>query len=279
MKTLMLIALEEDEIGQALYEQIGRLYPEAKGGHYFGGQGLDWEDPRTQSVLNALKQDGFQPATGLGPEKPGEFSMDLTRIYDVKDLDEADYLLPLPGRTFDDTARSPAGGLVLGVNRHSASINFGSSWHGLIVSDDFKRLGEQAGLKRLVYRKVELVKPKTGTPRGPYWELTSDLTLPPLAPQMSLVTDAGEVFRGDYKEGCLLREGLTVPSVLYRPPELHFTASAMESLPDFDLALTRETFGGSGNLYRAHVCSRNFRNFCRASRYRADWIPVRRDKV
>src|SRR5206468_10103430 len=115
-----------------------------------------------------------------------------------------------------------------------------------IVSSRFKNLLEKsAATKHLRFRPTILAREAYPEWEAldwadvgpPYWELTSDLLLPPLAPSCKMFDQDGNPFTGDYSNGCYLIEGI------YKLPELHYKASAIATAEPFDVALTLEKFG------------------------------------
>ena len=115
------------------------------------------------------------------------------------------------------------------------------------------------------------LRPGTSTTK-PYWELSSDMTLPPLSSKCSLWSNENKPFNGDYDKGCFIREGL------YSNPELHYERSALVSLSQFDIAQTHERFGnGAMVAYPKLVCSKRFYELCSQHEWEFEWQPVRID--
>ena len=106
-----------------------------------------------------------------------------------------------------------------------------------------------------------------------WWELESDLELPPVSPSMTLETRDGRPFRGDFTEGCLRREGF------HTHTELHYRKSDLERYGPFDAARTYEHFHprGPAPMSRAFVVSHRFYQICRDHGIRTRFVPVRID--
>ena len=81
-----------------------------------------------------------------------------------------------------------------------------SSW--IVVSDRIKRLLEQTSLKHILIRETEVTGKGRERFEGQFWELTSDLILPPLSPYCKLMNNDSWPFHGDYDKGCHYKEGL-----------------------------------------------------------------------
>lgn len=273
MKTIVrLLGITPEEIGAEVYQQL-KIYP-----------GETWrpsllcelpeDDPRMQKMLQLLRQQGLTPWSRLKERRPGEFWMELQRIYDADDYEAASYFIPCPKVKFGAYHTRTAAGLIK-VKRHSTSFPTQIGWLEvwfIVVADALKKEMEQAGLKHILFREIESPGRNRQRFRGHAWELTSDLLLPPLSPICRLFHDGGEPFSGDYDKGCHLIEGQ------YQEAELHYTAEALKEAGDFDLARTRERFGIKDHVaYPRLVASKRFYDFCASRKLKMDWIPVRID--
>jgi hypothetical protein len=108
----------------------------------------------------------------------------------------------------------------------------------------------------------------------PWWELTSDLTLPFVSPSMMLADRHGRrITDGDFSKGCYRHEDL------YGHAELHYRAEDIEPLVGtFDLAHTREAFGQVQDpSVRPLVASKRLYELCRSKGLQSGWAPVRID--
>ena len=172
-------------------------------------------------------------------------------------------------------SQARAGGIRPNVDIADATIG-----NGVVVSDRLRTRMEQAGFQHLVFRETTTNKPPKPPLPGPYWQLWSDLILPPLSPRMFLFGEKDQpyeriAFDGDYEKNWFPREGEFPPDVLFFPMELRYEPGVLEALPPFDLALTRELIGSTS--LRALVVSQRFYQFCAAEKLPMRWLPVRTD--
>ena len=279
MKTLiMLHGIEEEKIGHNLFNRLGEIYPEAKGKHTFPNIGLDGDDPRSQRVLDSLFECGFSPSRDLGVRGDNEFTMNLVRDYDSHDLEQASYLVLKPLHFLgSDITRGVSG--VAQVPQTSKAMDTPIGYisnGGALVSQKIGDLLIKEDMRHLVLREtIALDSDLTTTEKNKVcWELISDLILPPLSSTMYKVDKSGNVISGADGEEYLLREGLSIPDVLYRPAELHYTSEAFSSLPVFDLALTCERAGGESQ-WRSLIASQKLYRLCTKNRLQINWQPVR----
>lgn len=101
----------------------------------------------------------------------------------------------------------------------------------------------------------------------PWWQITSDLTLPPLSPNMDLESTPGQIER---VVGVTPREGA------YAAPELHYRRQDFDGLPDFDAALTYEHIRGLYDFQNLIVSTR-FYKFSHENRLPWKFLPVHVD--
>jgi hypothetical protein len=161
--------------------------------------------------------------------------------------------------------------LILLGNKPPIGSAGGGLW--LLASDRLKQQMEQAQLRHLVFGEVRFLRRQP--PEERYWYLTSDLILPPMAPVYKLVNKHGEPI-SEYEEGCSVREGLSIPEVLYRPLERHYRASDLAKVEPFDIGLAGP-FAQKSSNYLGRVVSNRFYRLCVAHKLKMDWIPVRVD--
>ena len=151
-----------------------------------------------------------------------------------------------------------AGGHVL-QEAYVQGVEFGEDGRiaGFAVSDRIKNLMEEAGLKRISFRSTDIVvdpwKHLKFAPRQPYWEVLSDLILPPI----SATSETGFLYG----------------------PEYHYASQEIQAAGPFDLAQTHEYPGDNVKLGRNWVASKVFCDFCHAQKLPIVWRPVRIDEV
>lgn len=273
MRTLVKFGLFPDEVGNQAYQEILKIYPEGDKGHYINFA-LFEDDPRVPAALGCLERYGFNPWEGFVKREPNELRIRLERVYDEEDYEGASYFVPKPCVDMGSlTERSQAGLLQLETQEVKPKADVGFvSWPFVVVSSRVKQLLEPEAFQHVLIRPTEVVGRHKERFEGQFWELTSDLTLPPLSPYCTLRNDNGQPFDRDYNKGCHYREGL------YTEPELHYTASALKEAEPFDVALTHERFGiKEAVAFRRMVVSKCFYNFCVANQLKMNWVPVRVD--
>ena len=181
------------------------------------------------------------------------------RVYQPEDYAQSEYFKIMPVDNFGSVSeRSANGGLVL-QEAYVQGVEFGEDGRiaGFAVSDRIKNLMEEAGLKRITFRKTDIVpdprKHLKFAPRQPYWEVLSDLILLPL----SATSETGFLYG----------------------PEYHYTSQEIQDAGPFDLAQTHEYSGDGIKLGRNWVASKVFCDFCHAQKLPIVWRPVRIDRV
>jgi hypothetical protein len=264
--------LNHDEVGKSLCRKLAAIYPEGKIGESFRFE-LPDSDPRLRLILNHLTQAGLHAWLDVSRERtPDEYSLELERVYDAADLRATPYLVPHRDEhcpRFEDLSRTPEGWLKVGIGESEFGDPTGlgadlvATSRGLVVSSGLRNELESAGFLHLTFGPV--VPFERGSDRewyllpwaglsDPYWELRSDLILPPLAPSCNVFSAYGDPVNGDFSKGCHMKEGL------YRLAELHYTAAAIAEVEPFDVALTFERF-----------------DFATSRALPLTWIPVRID--
>jgi hypothetical protein len=286
-----LFAPFRDELGDSAFEDLVRIYPEGLQRPHSFWCILPIDDSRTKSVLERLRQAGYTPWQDRSRprDKAREFTLHLERRYDVAHLSFYPYL-ELSPRTEGSWGpyRDEATGFVkLDVHQLDNSADFAAAYTSrYVVADRVKRLIELAGLSHVLFRPALLSDPEeSGDEEGvskilrwedwgpPWWEITSDHTLPPVSSSMDL-TDCKNtpVPPGDPTISYTRREGL------YLWPELHYRAGDMAPAATFDLARTLEHFGGELRWDdRPLVASQRFYHFCIDHGLKAEWVPVQID--
>lgn len=271
-------------ISSSLLEDLCRIHPEGRTGsqgHAFASE-LPLDDPRTAAILERLRNNGMQPWQGRGDRhRDREFSYYLSRVWDDTDLVHFDYLELCP---VSDDMYVPGDGRIGGntiaqmCSPGKASISLlGVGTYTYIAVQRARDALESAnliGLKFLPVEKTyESVDYDLFDEEDTWWELESDIELPPLAPSMTLETRDGRPFQGDFSEGCVRRDGF------YTHPELHYRRADLERIGPFDAARTFEHFHprGPAPRSRAFVVSQKFYQVCRDNGIKTRFVPVRID--
>ncbi len=99
-----------------------------------------------------------------------------------------------------------------------------------------------------------------------WWELWSDLTLPPLSPTMKHTDGNGNVVARDWK-GWKWFSNPTEDD-----DRLHYLDSELKGVEPFDIAVTFEHQASPWQRYL--VVSQKFYQFCKSKKWAADWEPV-----
>lgn len=247
------------------------------------------DDPRVDKVFAVLRKYGWFPHIDETlPMQPNEYFLILERKYTRSDLRKCE-LLKFTGRRYVPDLgwrTKPEGLIVLPVHRMrkiaatdaDTLYTYRPGWD--VVSDRVKRIIEEAGMRHVVFRPTVLVRGK-GMPDDPpaswskvgdpWWEITSDYTLPPLSPTVQIVAQDGSPFVSYKTQNLELREGL------YRIPELHYRRADIERCEPFDLALSYEHIGKPPYQQMKIASQRLYQLFTKYS-IKAAWMPVRLDE-
>jgi hypothetical protein len=278
--------LDSDRLGQALFEELERIHPSggslnSRGNSKRFDLRLPSDDPRTIRVIERLARAGFTPWTNpfLNP-LPNQYSMKLEHVYEPSDLADVEYFVPMARIYSEGLTRTTTGLIELDAGKlvPDADVAF-SDLFKTIVSGRIKEILTSAAPRHLYFKPTVLTRggyEDSSIPRqsigSPFWEVTSDLTLPPLASTCTLLNNEGVECRGDFSSGCFLREGL------FANPEPHYTRESIEASSPFDAALSQERFGiAPKDEDRLLIVSRRFREQLLGAWVEIDWTPVRVD--
>jgi hypothetical protein len=266
------------ELPSALVEQLCAIRPP-------DGESLVWTlaelDPALPRLRACFEAAGWRPGLGPGPAQEGQYILHAERHYHPEDLAQAEYFEPSPYLGINAKPEWDASGrliirseyLLAPLPREIAAAGDGGN-EGLAVCSVLKAELEHAGLRGLIFGKAGVQGPQAERFQGSWWELTSELVLPPLAPHGDLVP-LQQFHPADRRCGCVLRQPPYVPS------ELHYRQSQLASLGAFDLARVREDLllhAGEDAPHRRFVASRRFYEFCQARSLNLRGIPVRIDR-
>ncbi len=289
--------ISRKDIGDQLFAELLRIYPEGKRGDNSQAFGaiLAANDERMLQIRECLEVGGFR-ARELATEREGSFSLRLHRIYDRSELSNYQFLeLGAPAGAYHGVDRSTDGELLIPELKLNGPGDL-SSWDficgyseptWLFVPSRVKDVLAECNFQHLHWKATQywpkgeegsdwsLVKQKTGTP---FWEIESDLILPPVAPSMDLRS---------FDEGIRLRPGdrrvrLCRVDEHFAYPELHYRESDLANLPSFDVARTYENFGPvPSQVFRSSfssiVVSNRFYQLCEDRALKAEWHPVHLD--
>lgn len=220
--------------------------------------------------------------------------MTLIREYEPADFTDVEYLefWPDPLDCVENAGRNEQGYLRLQRPSLECAVAHGGNLHSvifgeIIVPQDVRDRFLASGFRHLMFQPTVLV-----TGEGlyeqrirpipweqfevtqPWWELTSDVVLPPLSPTMDLRNwKSGEPFRpADRLVRCHAKDGF------YNHAERHYRRSELARLESFDVALTFENFGSSHTPSYGIVVSKRFHDCCTENNLKGRWAPVRIDE-
>lgn len=237
---------------------------------------LPMGDERVARLLACLEAHSYWAWNGRGAKVPGEISMRISRTYDRKDFQAAPALLLNPvSHVFSIEPRTDDGRLVVETRNLKPTVRLGATHYGLVVAAEIKEALEREGLVGLIFRPIEFrgLARAVADRSARFWELDSEVILPPLSPRMRFYhASGGAEVSGDGPPPFVYREGPDFPEINSEPPELHYTAESWADVPPFDLARTRERPLGdrgipiaSPKLYRALA----------GLKVSVAWVPVR----
>jgi len=279
MKTKACLIVHAKFSGEDVVQALSDIYPKGRDGGRFECS-LPWGNSMMMRLLEVLAAHGLKP-TAPGPATPSDYHFAIDRTYGRSDLQEAAYLTFSSKTLLYVVKRDEDGTLRLRTDRLKRGLDIGSAtqpW--LVVSDRVKDLIEGSDLLHAAFRQVLIDRPADGaTKRGAasFWELTSNLILPPMAPPARFIHGrTGAEVPADSAEPFIFREGIDIPGYYFLPPEPQYEEAALKSVGPFDLALTFEKIFG-GDLGGVPICSQRFRQFCidNALEQKMDWTPVR----
>lgn len=304
-----------EDVGEQLFAELVRTHPEGirgSHGHAFRAI-LPTTDERAQTLLKCLAQAGYKPWVDRtrSIDRSREFSLQYRRQYDEADLEQCDYLelRPPPEAHVHDAAQRDSAGRIQLLSGESPewhrlshvepaaaasirkeylkeSVDFSFTMpSSYIVPDRVKGILETGQFQHSRFRPTALVSGLVATAGSiaisweeygaPWWELDSAFTMPPLSDSMTFTDMRGNVLKEhNFSNGFHRREGL------YLQPELHYRASDIMGLEQFDLARTFEPFGNRKGYDRNDcplVASKRFYRFCVENDLKTNWVPVRID--
>jgi hypothetical protein len=274
------------ELQSELVEELAAIYPEGRTGESWFRFDLIEDDPRLARILEWFDEHRIKPwSLGNRPrDRAAEYRLEHWRVYDPEDYVGVRHVRVVPQAKGNGLFRDDEGRIKViegGFPRRADIIRTPLSW--LVVPERVKSAIVRELFRGVVFRPTVLVgghpslsemKPIPWSRHGePWWELTSDLVLPPMSPRMDLYDDQGEPVRNaDCSRGCYAREGL------YVHPEYRYREEDLGRIEHFDFTRTAEVFGRTGHVDTwRYIASARFREFCVGHNWRCDWIPVRID--
>lgn len=287
MRVIADIRVTKSAIGTPLATRLAEIYPEGNGPALFHLR-LAEDDPRTRAAMDELRRGGWHPRAGSSglADASHRYWIAFWREYAPDELARCRWLCPLPlgsvvGLTRDKGGRIELDLTIRGFPEACDLAGTGSSWS--VVPERVKSQLESIELSHVRFRETVLRDVRDGpsvplewgsyADSEPWWELTSDIVLPPMSPRMMILDWEKNRVSSGYDAACVLKDP-NDPRVRY--PELHYRAEDMRSVGEWDLALTFERTAARDDA-RLLVASKRFYDAWRECGLRADWVPVRLD--
>ena len=272
-------------LGEDLYQELQKRFPEhcTPGRNFLGGYPAN--HPRLREIMDFLASNGWHPSKGwFGKLGPTQYWLRIQRKYSKSDFDTFQYFIfggggspwsgggipQSPHTVVSTKGMKPDDMRVVGLQRR-------------VVPQRVRAIFESEGVRHVTFHPT-LVAPGWPTDfsklltweemhEEPWWELRSDVVLPPLSPRCRL----SDLDGNDYNPDGPFR-GLYVEEGNHENPEMHYRASDLAKLPEFDVALTRENLGaGNRDEIGTLVCSQRFRKVCQKHKLKVGFWPVRVD--
>ena len=263
LKTNIYIDISPRQASQNVIDKLKRAYPDESGERYFQCD-LFENDPRLKRVWEILLENGLAPRDQL-KQNEIPFCFEMERVYNASELRAATYLTPWARNEFDVEYRDEQKRILLNRQHIKRDRQAGFATMSMIVSLALKQKLESAGFLNLVFLPVCLDE----KPTDQWWEMTSEIRLPPVAPPCEVMYfRGGKPFDGDYSQSLILREGF------YQWPELHYRQSEIKPLEPFYCARSIEGFAVV-EYDRLFVISNRLYRFLEAEKARLKWTPVR----
>ena len=267
-----------------LIERLVQIYPEgAQYNSFF--MDLVESDQRAVEIFRELERFGFRAwkQNQSQRDRASEYFLDYYREYEASDFDNIDLVRSAPQvQLACKTQRGRDHEGRIGIEFHEPGLppeSIATDGHGAcLVRDRVRRIIEEIRPQHLFFRETVLVTwwTKVAHPiawqefgEEPWWEVTSDLTLPPLAPSMVVI---------HHKTGKRLPRGVGAKVICFaRDPDeprdgeaqFHYCRSEIEASERFDAALTLEKLGSSCQL----VLSRRVYRALLDANIENRWIP------
>ncbi len=248
----------------------------------------DETDPRVQATLRACEEQGLVLWGNRHPRPVSAAThlfLQRRRIYAPEDLKGLEFVELVPTNLLVDCYwKPPYDGILSGFQQtFPRNVPLAASFHDrdrLVVPSTTREAIDAQGFAGVTYRPIRLVKKRDKESRdsadvveipwgqrSPWWELTSSLSMPIVAPEVIAAWNAN-----------VLPRGCTTSPVYFRDPdyddaELKFYESEVRAMPKFDLALTTERSGSE--FAHFNICSRRMYEFGVAHGWECQWRPVR----
>ncbi len=242
-------------------------------------------DPAAAEIESIIRAAGVRTLQEVGDYRQPHYVVSRFRVWEESDLDRSEYLqISIPfsldnisGFVEEDTSEVLC---VEAKDLRKLRNGFGGGPETLLCPDRTKRRLEAGSFLHLDFAPVKvmerssseggLFRPVEG--HQPWWQLRSDLVLPPMSPAIQRI---------DPRTGNELPREHEVHVTFREPPfddfQPRYLRSDWDRVPKFDVAGSRERLLGGNVYHRMLIVSNRFYQFCKQEGWEADWVPVRID--
>lgn len=282
MKTIVRLGgINLHRLGEELYRQIHQICPECFKYDMLSSAFVLGDD-RLAAIEALLREHGFARVGFRDIERQGTLSyhVRLDREYTSEELAGFRYFCVRTDDKYDIFEQLPptTNGIVrLCDSDFAEHIDFGVAKEmAIVVSDRVQRIIEASRLVGVKFSPTQRwsshlqseAHEMNWAERDPWWELTTDLLLPPLPVANQFVPHPGWGIPNSPKV-MMLVEGD------FYPPQIKLSSQALKPLGEFDIAQTSETFNFRPNEdARYTIVSQRFRQVCLANSIRIPLTPV-----
>lgn len=283
------ICIRRADVGDRLYGSILPLVDDRQASRGILRCDMRSDDSRLLRILDEMASGGFTPWVEMSRARNAAREYELTqyRKYDEDDWATCELLrltpfeYPYPSSDDAEVMERTVDGLArVAVEEIPPRVDFlRAEGASALVPERVRSVLEGAGLRGILFRPT--VPIRVVDARAPivdcswndfperWWELTSDVVLPPVSPSMAIASLSGKpVIRGATSV-CSVSDG----TGFFGHPELRYVRAELEALGPFDLAYSFEGPSPSGRD-RAIVVSQRFYQACRKHNLSVSWVPV-----
>jgi hypothetical protein len=231
----------------------------------------DLDSPVLQEIVQFLTQHGKVPKWTRFPRITGDpktLYLSGTRVFDPVEIEEAPYCDLFPERPIAGGRFTPDGSVILltkTIKRKRLGQLRVPTLFVPYCTGELKQMMEREDFSHLEFRPAKLEG--TRPPADGIWQMWSDLKMPPM---LNRITDnEGADYKPDANKGCTIDDW-------YHPFQYRYQKAEIEQLGDFDVALTRESFGNYPDKRNTPkmIVSKRFRKWCDAEKLKIQWTPI-----
>lgn len=279
MKYHHILGFLADWIGQFEIEELTRIKPEARSRSGFGYK-LTTSDPTgDEFIRRSLEILQLHQVPRRMIANTTSYGYYIARSYEPDDLKNAEFLVMIRHSRIHNClkpARDNQGRIFLMATKAKKSLKLGCLFYPdwVIVSNQVRQSFENAGLVGLRFGEVAIKGHSIHLSPEPFWELQSSITLPKMSNVRKLIHPESvghptvEPFQGDYSRTVYINDEP------FRPGEVHYRRSDLETFGQFDIAATFENYM---DPHPALVVSQRFYQHCLKHKIPLAVEPVRID--